>query len=101
MVYISHPYSGNEDKNIKEAQEITIELATKNPNKTFINPLATFHHLEIINASYENCLKQCLELLSVCDSIIMTGDWKNSKGCLVEYEYAKEHGLELIEYGNY
>ena len=97
MIYISHPYSGNEEENIKETEKIAIKLANKYPKITFINPLATFHHLEKTKLSYDDCLDQCLELLSYCDGVIFTGNWSCSNGCKEEYKFALGRQLFIYE----
>lgn len=97
MIYISHPYTGNELQNMKDAEKIAIKLADKYPSITFINPLATFHHLEKTSLTYEDCLDCCLDLLSYCDGIIMTGDWRISNGCQEEYKYAMKRQFHIYE----
>lgn len=46
MYYVSHPYTGDEEKNKKEAREITARLKTEYPQHIFINPLDTFQYTE-------------------------------------------------------
>lgn len=38
-----------------------------------------------------------LAMIDVCDCIYMLKGWKNSKGAIEEYKYAKEKGLKIIE----
>ena len=97
MIYISHPYTGNEKQNIEDAEFIAVELAKKKPDILFINPIATMKHNGIAGRSYKAIIKNCLELLGHCDGIILTGDWQNSKGCMCEYGYAKAKGLFIFE----
>lgn len=35
----------------------------------------------------------CLRLLKSCDELHLHGDWKKSKGCMMEYDIAKELGI--------
>ncbi len=97
-IYISHPYSGDEDKNREETRRIASDLAKEFPNILFINPLDAMQHT--IELPYDVVLKQCIELLDRCDAILMTGDWKTSKGCVVEYNWAKEHKMPIYERGD-
>lgn len=94
--YLSHPYTGNEAYNVKESEVFATLLAKEYPNSLIINPLTAMVHTGYANLPYDSILKQCLELLSFCDSIIMSGDWKNSKGCMAEYNYAKENGMDIL-----
>lgn len=89
MVYISHPYTGNEEYNVDEAHYIAKDLSNQFPDIVFINPLNVFKHLQNSNLSYSEIMKQCIELMNHCDAMIMTGDYRSSKGCMMEYNNAK------------
>lgn len=93
MYYVSHPYTGNEEQNKKEARRITAKLKKTYPNYIFINPLDVFTYAE--DQPYGEILKQCLELLRECDGLILTGDWFKSRGCTVERLEAIRYGLEI------
>lgn len=95
MYYVSHPYTGDEEKNKKEAREITATLKNEYPAHIFINPLDTFQYTE--GWPYEKALKNCIELLGKCDGIIMTGDWEHSRGCKKEKEVADQLDIEITE----
>ncbi len=82
MYYVSHPFTGDEKKNRKEARRITAALKKKHPQHIFINPLDAMRYTE--GLPYEESLRQCIELLSVCDGIFMTGHWEQSSGCIRE-----------------
>ena len=95
MYYVSHPYTGEEESNKKEAREITARLKTEYPQHIFINPLDTFQYAE--DWPYETVLEDCIELLYKCRGIIMTGDWGNSRGCRKEIKAAAKAGKEITE----
>ena len=95
LIYISHPYTGNEEQNKEEAMQISADLAKLHPEILFINPLSAMQHTTVAGLDYEPILKQCLTLLSKCDGMIMTGDWQNSKGCNAEFQFAKENKMRL------
>ena len=97
MIYISHPYTGNEKENRKEANQITQKLSKKYPRITFINPISAMVHFKDANVSYEAVLGHCKALLAKCDGIIMTGNWQNSCGCMEEREYAAKSKLDVWE----
>lgn len=88
MIYISHPFTGDEEKNKEEAFAIAAGLAHKYPDTLFVNPLAVMEHTVLAGLTYETVLDQCLALLDRCDGIIMTGSWKQSRGCKAEHELA-------------
>lgn len=95
LIYVAHPYSGDEQGNIKKAQEIVKELQLKHPHNTYISPLLTFGYLGG-NVSYEQAMKLCASLLDRCDMILLTGDWRKSKGCLIELEYARLNNIPIM-----
>lgn len=84
--YISHPYTGNEEKNRAEAARIQRELQERYPEVLFLNPLAMFAPL--VDLPYEQVMLYCLEMLKSCDEVIMAGDYVYSKGCLREFDEA-------------
>lgn len=97
MIYISHPYTGNEEKNIADADKIAVMLAVKYPEILFINPIAVMKHEGLANHTYRNIMVHCIELLSKCEAIIMTSGWEKSKGCMAEYKYARKEKITVFE----
>lgn len=59
-----------------------------------INPC----RLEYIkNTSWSDMILQDLHVLDSCDAIYMLNNWQDSSyGCLVEYNFAKGKGLEIL-----
>lgn len=97
MYYVSHPFTGNEEDNRQEARKITAELKKKFEDDIFLNPLDAFKYIELVKDwDYNEALKQTTELLRKCDGIIMTGNWRNSWGCLKEKEIAENLQIEVI-----
>lgn len=41
-------------------------------------------------------MRIALEMLKVCDTIVMLQDWQDSKGARIELGFALEKGLEVI-----
>ena len=97
MIYISHPYTGDEENNKTSAERIAAEFAQKYPDVVFINPLNAMRHLKDTGIPYEAVLEQCKTLLTKCDGIIMAGDWVRSRGCTEEYLYAKSLHMNIWE----
>ena len=97
LIYIAHPYTGDESKNRADAEQIAASLAKKFPTVVFINPLNVFRHLKKAETSYDDTLAQCIALMEKCDGVIMTGDWKDSEGCRREYEHAKAWNMTVYE----
>ena len=95
MYYVSHPFTGDEEWNKKDAREQVARLKKENPQYLFINPLDAFTYAE--DLPYTEIIKQCLELVRNCDGLVLTGDWENSRGCLLERQEAEQYGLEIID----
>jgi hypothetical protein len=41
------------------------------------------------------------KFIKQCDIIVFGGDWKSSKGCKQEYEWAKKYGLKIYFISKY
>ena len=88
VFYISHPYTGDEDKNRAKAIYLAAKLAAKYPQIVFINPLAAMYHTMTAELDYDTVMTQCKELIRRSDGVIMMGNWQESKGCNMEFDFA-------------
>lgn len=64
-------------------------------NDIKICPLLTFSHLKYGEIGYDQEIEICLDLLSVCDVLIVTSE--TSKGVQKEIDFAKMVGMEVID----
>ena len=94
--YLSHPFSGNEEKNRAAAEAIQRELQERSKHVFYVNPLANFKALA--GMEYDKIMGYCLELLTRCDGVTMTGDYRSSKGCMIELAYAREYNIPVFFY---
>ena len=63
-----------------------------------INPLEiTGIHFGI---SHEDAMNLCLDELKTCTHIYMLKDWKDSKGAMMEHQFAIDNGIEVIYEGS-
>ena len=46
--------------------------------------------------SHEEAMKICLETLKDCTHIYILKDWEQSKGAIMEHDFAKENGIKII-----
>ena len=46
--------------------------------------------------SHQEAMKICLEALKTCSHIYMLKDWKESKGAMMEHQFAKDNGIKII-----
>lgn len=95
VAYLAHPFGGKRE-NVDDAKEKVRELVKKFPNHVFLSPLqATGFYYDDI--PYLDSMKHCLELLSRCDEIWFCDGWQDSKGCMMEYAFAKAKGIPIKE----
>ena len=100
MMYISHPFTGNETMNRIDATRVKKTLQLTYPNICFVNPLDEFGDNEKLE--YCTALSLAMELLSRCDGVIFCRGWEQSVGCRAEKACALKTGMEikyLSEYG--
>lgn len=93
VYYVSHCYQGNPD-NISKAAKITHDLQMNDQNNCYICPLLAFSHMEYGEIGYEQEMELCLDLLSVCDGLIVASNV--SDGVRREIEFAKMVNMEVI-----
>ena len=91
--YISHPFTGNEEKNKADADRIRAALKEARPGICFMNPLGMFGNDD---TDYCAALADAMELLSVCDAVIFCPGWENSCGCRAEKAFAMRQGIKIM-----
>ncbi len=101
LVYVAHPCGGLIRKKRKECRQI-IKMLTKNLGEkyVFISPILNFGHM-YYDVDYICGIETCIDLLQRCNILLLTGDWKNSKGCLCEYGAARAMQMPVSEMKNY
>lgn len=93
VYYVSHCYQGDPD-NISKAAKITHDLQINDQNNCYFCPLLAFSHMEYGEIGYEQEMELCLDLLSVCDALIVAS--QVSEGVRREIEFAKMVNMEVI-----
>lgn len=92
LIYVAHPFRGLIE-NEKKVERIILQLIKDYPNYTFFSPIhATGYYYH--EKTWEEGMKDCLRLLSVCDALWLCEGWEDSKGCCSEMDYAMSHGIE-------
>ena len=93
-VYVSHKFGGD-PANMERAKKITHDLQIENPTHCFICPILAFSHLQYGEIGYDDEIELCLDLLSLCDTLIIASDVSN--GVQKEIDFAKMVGMEVID----
>ena len=101
-LFISQPMRGLTDEEILKAREEIKSIA----EKTIGEPI------ELINSFIEDYpgennksipvwyLGKSIQFLSQADIAYFGGDWRNARGCRIEYEIANAYGIKVIKEGN-
>lgn len=109
MAYLAHPYSpivenlkvftGEiKESNVEETGDIAYKIMSKYPNLTVLSPLHAYSFLEGKDLEETDILRYDFRLLNNCTLLILSGYWRQSKGCMSEYGYAKAKGIRIYEY---
>ena len=96
LVYLSHPFTGNESENRTDARFTCSDLKEKHKEWCLINPLDNFMWTQTITLSHGEILAMCLEILKACESIYLCHGWEQSIGCREEKKLAEEMGMEIL-----
>ena len=93
ICYVSHAFNG-EKSNLEKAKKITRGLQKRDISNCYICPLMAFSHLEYGEIDYDSEMELCLDLLSVCDRLIVASEI--SKGVRMEIDFAKLVKMEVF-----
>ena len=97
MIYVAHEYGGKAE-NVEKAKKITHDLQIKDLENCYFCPLTAFSHLGYNEIGYEQEMALCLDVLSLCDVLVVTSPISN--GVQEEIDFAKMVGMEVkyLEY---
>ena len=94
LLYLAHKYQGDQ-ANMERVKKIAHDLQMENPTHCVVCPLLNFSFLDYGEIGYEQELEICLDLLSVCDYLIVASDVSN--GVQKEIDFARMVGMEVID----
>ena len=94
LYYVAHRF-GVDTTNIERAKKITHDLQVTDLENCYICPLLAFSHLDYGEIGCEQEMEICLDLLSVCDYLIVASDV--SDGVQKEIDFARMVGMEVID----
>ena len=94
LLYLAHKYQGDKS-NIERVKKIAHDLQMENPAHCVVCPLLNFSCLGYGEIGYEQEMEICLDLLSVCDVLIVASDI--SDGVQKEIDFARMVGMEVID----
>lgn len=94
-LFISQPMRGKTNEEILKARDRAIKSA-KNLIGKNITVIDSFFKDAPVDAKPLWYLGESLKLMSTADVVFFIDDWKEYRGCLIEYRCAKEYGIEII-----
>lgn len=97
VYYVAHKYGGD-PQNLERAKKITHELQVNDLENCYICPLMAFSHLGYNEIGFDEEMELCVDLLSLCDGLIIASEFAESKGLQREIEFAKLVGMEVEYY---
>lgn len=92
LFYVAHAYGDSED-NYERAERITHDLQVNDTENCYICPLMVFSHLCYDEIPYDVSMDLCIDILSVCDKLIVASEV--SDGVRREIEFADMVGMEV------
>lgn len=104
MAYLAHPYSptpnslATKEFNLMDTGNIAYNIMLDYPNLTILSPLHAYSFLEGKKIKETEILKYDFRLLNNCTILILSRRWRQSRGCMAEYGYAKAKGIRIYEY---
>lgn len=101
-IYIAGPYTAKTEiellRNIELAEQTASEVFHRGhiPITPHIIGFSLSCDERHTNHSHEHWTQNlCLPLLSRCDAVLFVGDWQQSRGCIIEHEYAQKIGMPI------
>lgn len=100
-VYISGPITGlKKEVYMKRFTEAGERAKKRNPECSIINPALICSNMPE-GTTHDEYMKICLCLIDMCDVVCFMDGWTKSKGCQLEFQYAKSKGKRLWTLPNY
>ena len=98
-LFISQPMKGLTDEEILKVREEIKNRAEKTIGEPLelINSFFEDYPGEIIKSIPVWYLGKSIQLLSQADIAYFGGDWRNARGCKIEYEIANAYGIKVIK----
>jgi len=94
LIYVSGKYSGDVDANIEAAASIAGDLWEMG-HAVFCPHTNTANFEKRCAATYEQYIAGDLEVITWCGALVMVPGWEESKGAVIEKDYAESLGIPI------
>jgi hypothetical protein len=101
LYYLAHPYTAKENRSVEDNVKHCIDVANDLMDRgyTLYVPIVMTHYLEMTKSrEYQFWLNLDKRIMERCDGIILSGNWKESNGCLLEKRFCEKHKKEILFY---
>lgn len=95
IVYVTYPCDRDDDE-LEEAKRIIRHLQVKNLENCYISPLTALSYLRKMDISHNYFISLCIDILSCCDAMIVTGD-DISERMQKELDFARLVKMEVLK----
>jgi hypothetical protein len=93
-VYIAHPFTTYGDPEENFSKQVSLCKKVFSFGYIPVSPILTFGRcIPHDEEHYQTAMDACFWLLSACDEAWFYGEWEKSKGCKLEYDFAKSLGI--------
>jgi hypothetical protein len=104
LIYVAGPYSASSgemdiDKNIAKAMAIAKELWMA--GHTVICPHGNSAHLDNNAMTNDDWVTRDLNMVALCDAMVMVPGWEKSVGSCREYDFAEENKIPIYTFPDY
>lgn len=95
-IMISQPMKGKTNEQIKLEREELVKELLKHGYEVIDTVIDDFIEGEGNNYAIK-CLARSIEFIASVDAVVFMNGWKESRGCNIEYEVAKNYGKFVME----
>lgn len=93
-IYVAHPYGGKPENNANAEKIINKLVDRYGSDIVFVSPLHALGHM-YNKVDYLKGIEMCLALLETCHELWLCPGWEDSRGCNIEYGFAKGRGIPI------
>ena len=92
-IYISGPITGTDDymERFEAAEKMLTEAGL-----SVVNPAKVSAQLPKDTTTYSEYMEMSITMLGMCEAIYMLENWTESKGAVVEFEYAYKNRKSIL-----
>ncbi len=95
-VYMSSPYTGDEEKKRLIVRRIAALIVSVFPGMAVVNPSDALQYATMTKLSHDEILKFNIELLSRCDAVLVRDGWVRNPICRREVQAALEREIPVF-----